>query len=185
MAAQRSPSQKGKIILLNGVSSSGKTTLGKALIEKLPDFFYLGIDDFDMLIEHIEDRENGRLIPVETEYFFHKTVAMFSDKGVNLVVDHILHDEFTRQHAITVLVDYPVLFVGVHCPLDELEKRERSRADRHPGQARQQLEFVHRNEVYDVEVDTAAESSELCADRIVAFLNSSALPKGWLETSSR
>jgi chloramphenicol 3-O-phosphotransferase len=36
---------KGRIILLNGVSSSGKTTLSKALIKTLPSYFHLSIDN--------------------------------------------------------------------------------------------------------------------------------------------
>ncbi|MEH7884353.1 hypothetical protein V7654_08500 [Bacillus sp. JJ1609] len=62
--------KKGKIILLNGVSSSGKTSLSKELINLLPDYFHISIDDFDTIIERIEDRENDRLIPVPTEHFF-------------------------------------------------------------------------------------------------------------------
>lgn len=71
---------KGKIILLNGVSSSGKTTLSKELVKNAVDYFHLSIDDFDIIIERMENRENNKLIPVPTEYFFHRTIAMFSDR---------------------------------------------------------------------------------------------------------
>lgn len=79
--------EKGKIIFLNGVSSSGKTTLAKKLVEKIPDYYHLSIDDFDWILEKMEDRENGRHIPIPTEHFFYQTFAMFSDRGVNLIVD--------------------------------------------------------------------------------------------------
>ncbi|MGA9226013.1 MAG: hypothetical protein WB217_06725 [Mesobacillus sp.] len=36
---------KGKIILLNGVSSSGKSSLSKELVKLMPDYFHLSIDD--------------------------------------------------------------------------------------------------------------------------------------------
>ena len=62
--------KKGKLILLNGVSSSGKTTIAKELLKHLPDYFYCGLDNFDLLIEQMEEREIRHLIPVETEYFF-------------------------------------------------------------------------------------------------------------------
>lgn len=162
--------ERGHIILLNGVSSSGKTTLAKALLEQLPDYFHYSLDDFDIVIEHMEDRENDRLIPVETEYFFHRTIAMFSDKGVNLIVDHVLHDPFTRTDFEASLSGYPVLRVGVHCPMEELARRERERGDRRIGQALEQLEFVHKEEVYDVEVDTYAEGLENCTEKIVHTL---------------
>lgn len=177
--------ERGKIILLNGVSSSGKSTLARALVNKLPGYFPFSLDDFDTLIERMEDRNNQRLIPVETEYFFHKTIAIFSDKGINLIVDHILHDAFTRDHIFEVLADYPVLFVGVHCPLGELERREQSRGDRYIGQGKKQLEFVHQNTMYDIEVDTFLENIESCANRIVEYLNHGRYPNGWLLTREK
>ncbi|WP_187355225.1 phosphotransferase-like protein [Paenibacillus tengchongensis] len=156
--------------MLNGVSSSGKSTLAKALAAKLPDYFHYSLDDFDLVIERMEDREHNRLIPVETAYFYHRSIAMFADKGVNLIIDHVIHDEYTRDDWAVSLSDYPVLRVGVHCPPEELARRERERGDRRPGQAAEQLEFVHKNEQYDIEVDTFADSGEACAAAIVQAL---------------
>jgi chloramphenicol 3-O phosphotransferase len=176
--------EKGKIIFLNGVSSSGKTTLSKELVKKLPDYFHFSVDDFDCIIEKMEDREREHLIPVPTEYFYHRTINMFSDKGVNLILDHILHDEFTTKDCLEVLRGYPVLFVGVHCPLKELERREAARGDRRLGQARSQLQFVHQlNESYDIEVDTFNESLEVCSDRIIELLANFNDRTGWKETT--
>ncbi|WP_352420696.1 AAA family ATPase [Proteiniborus sp.] len=174
---------QGKIIFLNGVSSSGKSTLSRELVKLMPDYFHISIDDFDVFIERMEDREGDHLIPVETEYFFHRTVAMFSDKGVNLVVDHILHDNFTREDCFKILADYPVLFVGVHCPLEELERRERARGDRNIGQAKKQLEYVHKAEIYDIEINTAFESIEENSRKIIEALNSKKYHSGWIQTS--
>lgn len=125
------------------------------------------MDDFDLVIEQMEDRQNSRLIPVATEYFYHRLVAVFADKGINLVLDHVIHDEFTRADFAESLAGYPVLRVGVHCPPEELARRERERGDRRIGQALEQLAFVHKEEVYDVEVDTFAESVESCVARII------------------
>lgn len=163
--------EKGTIILLNGVSSSGKSTLAKRLTEALPDFFHLSLDDFDQLIERMEDREKGRLIPVPTELFFHETIVMFSDKGINVVADTVLHDRETLEHFQHTLADYPLFFVGVHCPAEELKRRERERGDRRIGLAMEQLKFVHRQrEQYDLEINTYETSFSECAKKIVEFL---------------
>ncbi|MBM6617734.1 chloramphenicol phosphotransferase CPT family protein [Bacillus suaedaesalsae] len=163
--------KKGTIILLNGVSSSGKSTLSKQLTNLLPDFFHLSGDDYDLVIEKMEDRVNERLIPVPTEYFIHRTIAMFSDKGINLIVDQILHNDETFVDCLEVLHHYPVLFVGVHCPLDELSRREKERGDRKIGQAVFQLEYVHQQkEEYDIEVNTKVNTVEECAELIVKQL---------------
>lgn len=142
--------ERGNIILLNGVSSSGKSTLARALLKQLPDYFHYSLDNFDVVIEHMEDRENKRLIPVETGYFFHRTIALFADKGINLIVDHVLHDLFIRTDFEESLSGYSLLRVGVHCPLEELARRERERGDRRIGQALKQLEFVHKEVLYDM-----------------------------------
>ena len=56
--------EKGMIIVLNGVSSSGKSTLAKEITKLRPDFFAFSIDDYDLVIEKMEDRENQHLIPI-------------------------------------------------------------------------------------------------------------------------
>ncbi|WP_421384869.1 chloramphenicol phosphotransferase CPT family protein [Bacillus salacetis] len=174
---------KGKIILLNGVSSSGKSTLSRELVEKMPEYFHLSVDDFDVIIEKMEDRDKGHLIPVPTEYFFHRSIAMFSDKGVNLVVDQILHDEDTLMDCYKTLKDYPVLFVGVHCPIEVLEEREMKRGDRSIGQAKGQLSYVHRqNEVYDVEVDTSLDDLETILQLIKEKQENLEEAAGWKKT---
>lgn len=169
----------GQIILLNGVSSSGKSTLARILVEQLPGFFPLAIDDFDLLIERMEDRPNQRLIPLETERLFHLTIALFASQGVNLVVDTVLHDQSVRDHCREVLGDYMVLFVGVHCPEAELVRREQARGDREPGLACRQLATIHKEESYAVEVDTFQQSGAACAEKIIAALRAADYPRPW------
>lgn len=160
------------IIVLNGVSSSGKSTLAKEIEKLLPDFFAFSIDDYDLVIEKMEDRESERLIPVETEYFYHRNVQMFSDRGVNLILDQILHDSLTCKTFYETMNSYPILLVGVQCPKEELTRREHSRGDRWIGLAVSQLKFVHQQEIYDIEVNTYTHSMEECARMIVERLKS-------------
>ncbi len=134
----------------------------------------------------MEDRVNERLIPVPTEYFFHRTIAMFSDKGINLVVDQILHDIETTKDCFETLGEYPVFFVGVHCPEAELEWREMARGDRSIGQAKKQLEYVHQqNEVYDIEIDTYHQGIESSVEAIIEKLIRTAESDGWQATIER
>ena len=156
---------------MNGVSSSGKSSLAKELAKHLPDYFHLSVDDYDLVIERMEERDGGRLIPVPTEYFFHRTIQMFSDKGVNLIVDQILHDQETLDDFHLALNGYPVVLAGVHCSEEELAAREIARGDRRSGLALLQLAFVHQQqENYHVEVDTSVDSLEACADKILKVL---------------
>ncbi|RLL48363.1 hypothetical protein D8M04_03625 [Oceanobacillus piezotolerans] len=127
----------------------------------------------------MEDRENQRLIPLETEYFYYKNVAMFSDQGINLILDQILHDPLTLRKFYGTLNSYPILLVGVHCPVEELKRREQVRGDRRIGQAVSQLSFVHQREIYDVEVNTYTNSLMECAKKIVSRLKDSATLSGF------
>ena len=160
------------IIVLNGVSSSGKSTLAKEITKLRPDFFAFSIDDYDIVIEKMEDRANQRLISVETEHFYYRNVAMFSDRGVHLILDQILHDPLIVQNFYETLNGYPILLVGVHCPTEELASREKARGNRQIGQAIAQLSFVHQQEYYDVEVNTYTNSIMECAQNIVDRLES-------------
>lgn len=163
--------EKGIIIVLNGVSSSGKTTLARELTKWLPDFFRAELDEFDQWVEKVEERKNGRLIPVATERLFHRSVVMLSEEGVNIIADTVLHDTEILQDFYRILEGYPVLFVGVNCPADELSRREAARGDRRIGQAVEQLQFVHRQgESYHLEVDTFHNSTAECSQQIVTAL---------------
>ena len=75
--------------------------------------------------------------------------------------------------------------MGVHCPLDELERREKARGDRDMGLAKTQLQYVHQHEVYDVEVDTYRNNLTVCADQIMAALEAGRFPEGWLKTRQK
>jgi chloramphenicol 3-O phosphotransferase len=64
----------------------------------------------------------------------------------------------------------------VECPLEELEHRERQRADRTPGQAKWQYEHIHGHGIYDLTVNTFDMTPEACAEAILAML---ARPEEW------
>ena len=55
---------------------------------------------------------------------------------------------------VKLLADLDVFFVGVHCPLPELERRERERGDRRVGEARTDYRVVHSFAEYDLEIDS-------------------------------
>ena len=78
---------KGKIIFLNGVSSSGKTTLAKSLQERLTEpFFWLASDTFiGMLPEKYNNPNKTGAMPVclKAIVMTHHTIKFFSDMGVN------------------------------------------------------------------------------------------------------
>lgn len=159
---------KGKIILLNGTSSAGKSTLCKALKTVLNEpFWYMASDQF-IEIGMAPTRKNkggkfdwGDLRPTFFDGFHHVLPA-FAGAGNNLIVEHIVEVESWLDDLLRLLHGFDVFFVGVHCPLEELEKRERERGDRKIGEARYHLK-THDYCQYDFEVDSrkpAADNAE-------------------------
>jgi chloramphenicol 3-O phosphotransferase len=76
-----------------------------------------------------------------------------------------MYESFRRASA-----GLDIFTVGVTCPLEVLEARERERGDRVLGRARGLMEVVHEFCSYDASVDTAALSPEACVATILEAL---------------
>jgi chloramphenicol 3-O phosphotransferase len=76
-----------------------------------------------------------------------RSIAVMSEEGNNLIVDHVLVDSAWLSQLLALLRERYVLFVGLHCPLGELERRERERDVRRQGFARQQFENIHKGKL--------------------------------------
>lgn len=168
------------IIFLNGVSSLGKTSMAKLLQAQLPDpYLHVCIDSFEeMLPDRYEDGEEFAwpvLFPRMLSGFHHSIAAMAA-AGSNLIVDHITVFREGWPSSLLecayLLMPFRAYLVGVHCPLDELERREQTREGRVSGTAARQFARVHRHAVYDLEVDTSLASPEECAQQITTLIAS-------------
>jgi chloramphenicol 3-O phosphotransferase len=104
----------------------------------------------------------------------HHTIALFSNLGLDVIVDHVILDIPQEQtwlrECVQLLHLHPVLFVRVNCPVEELVRRERQRANRNIGQAQSQIDCIHGHEVYDLTVDTYLQTKEECAEMIISAL---------------
>ena len=56
-----------------------------------------------------------------------------AEAGNDIVVDHVLSEPWRLLDCLTMLGPEDVLFVGIHCPIHELVRREQARGDRPPG----------------------------------------------------
>jgi chloramphenicol 3-O phosphotransferase len=158
--------EHGKIILISGTSSSGKSTLAKDLQKALGEpFLHLQLDSYIEMLPRTDDREMFKRMVRG----LNRSVAVMAEEGNNLIVDHVLVDNAWLNQLLELLRGQYVLFVGLHCSLEELERRERERDARRQGFARQQFESIHKGKVYDLELDTSVLSPEECVRRVVEF----------------
>jgi len=175
--------KKGKIIFLNGTSSSGKSTLAKMLQRKLPEpYFCIAMDTFtDIISPWFTGDYNGETsknLERQSLSAMHHTIKLYSDLGYNVIVDDVICKWVSSQgeeyrlleECIELMYDYPVLFVKVYCPLEELKRREIERADRDIGSAEGNYHILYPKDDYDIVVDTYKNTTEECADMIINLL---------------
>ena len=167
--------EPGKIILINGASSAGKSTLARLLQQKLHEPFLHW--SFDHLRESnalpMARIRNGELdwALMRPAVFdgFHRCLPAFARAGNNLIVDHIIEQGQWMAGLVELLAPFDVFFVGVHCPLPELERRERHRGDRRIGDARTDFHSMHRRTEYDLHIDATQPTEDNVARLIAAW----------------
>ena len=84
----------------------------------------------------------------------HRCLPALATAGNNLIFDHIIETKAWLYELVSLISGLDVFFVGVHCSLPELERRELQRGDRRPGEARQDFLTVHNIPVYDLEINS-------------------------------
>jgi chloramphenicol 3-O phosphotransferase len=138
--------RSAQIILLNGVGSSGKSSVAKELqkIASKP-FLHVQMDDFCAILpEALQDHpegfayeetsENGKpLVVIKTGPVGERAlrgmrhaVAAMAAQGNNLIVDDVMLENEHEEYA-ALLSGFETFFVGVFAPLEVLEARERER----------------------------------------------------------
>lgn len=172
-------------MFLNGTSSSGKTSISMELKnQKEIPFDHLSIDDFfrnyfDFINNKFSDNEPtkevdniGQIIfdPIGSVYY--ATIKLFSEMGLNVIVDTVIDNDKRFNDFLDVLFDYPTLFVGVICSKEELTRREQIRGDREIGLASSQYDKIYSFNEYDLEVNTEELSPTECAEKILSFIKS-------------
>lgn len=147
----------GNVILLNGASSAGKSTLARSLQSRLPaPFWHYSIDHLvsaDVLPRGRIDSGEFPWPGMRQPFFegFHNSIPALASAGNHLIVEHIVETQAWMHRLVRLLSGFDVFFVGLHCPLDELERRERARGNRRAGEARADVEVTHSFGVYDFE----------------------------------
>lgn len=170
MTSNREP---GMIILLNGPSSAGKSTLARHLQQKLSiPFWHLSFD-------HFRDSNAMPMARIQSGEFdwsamrpavfdgFHHCLPVLAEAGNNLIVDHMIENEMWMSDLFRLLGGFDVFFVGVHCPLSELERRERERGNRRLGEAQMDFRKDHSFAEYDIEIDSMQPNQ----DNLYALIN--------------
>lgn len=184
------------IIFINGTSSSGKTSLLKLLQKQLPEpYLDMGIDKFIWMLPSryldrpLWDEVLGKALqagPVGWSLFsgMHHAIAAAAARGNNILADHVFVEKAWVDECAELFAGMNAYIIGLTCPLEVLEEREKNRKDRTLGQARLQYDIIHKCTQYDLELDTSKLTTEECAEKVIERLKNppaafkSLTPKG-------
>ena len=161
----------GRIVLLNGASSAGKTTLARAFQDQRQEpWFHLALDQFRDGMppayrglnspEGCPGARGLNVVPVTrgerrvTEVRFgdvgqrmlagmHRAIRAFALAGNDVVVDDLCLEPSILEDYLEALEGLWVLFVAVRAPLEVVQAREDARPGRFPGTAYSHFDAVH------------------------------------------
>ncbi|WP_417022261.1 cobyrinate a,c-diamide synthase [Bilophila wadsworthia] len=179
-SSPRPTSPSGQVILLNGPSSAGKTTLSQALQTRLHAVY--GLCCMTLSIDQLLRASTGGygsvlaglaqtgLPLIET---FHASVAAAAKAGAWVIVDHVIgEDPGWIEDLLERLAGVSILSVQVTCDAKELQRRESLRTDRTPDwkHAERQARSIHVPLPGQMTVDTTRTDPETCAACILEAL---------------
>lgn len=184
-----------QIIYINGPSSSGKTTLAKALQEKLAKpFLHLSIDKmigmmplkmncFDNFRETLgfwwkKEGVDSSKVTLKAGPFgkmvsssFRKVAKSLAEEGHNLIIDDVsFHEELIEWKE--ALRPYDTLYVELTCSQEELLAREKERGDRMIGSAAEQAARMSGINGYDIRLDSGTFGPDELAQMIMEAMGS-------------
>ncbi len=166
-----------KVVIINGPSCSGKSTIAKEICKQSNDkFVHLQVDAFKKFLFTIithEDIDNllGRKI---CDRMLITSAKSFLDNGFNVIIDTTFNGDNAKDIAkihLERLSDYKLLFVGIDCSLEERLRRFREYND---NPVRSEKEIIAQSNVfelckefYDVEFDSSRMSGEEIGTKIL------------------
>lgn len=187
---QKSSVYPGKIIVLNGPSGSGKSSIQKEFQKlMMPNLWVkVGIDNlFDSVmpditpenmsfwqskntirwVEESKDAEGNKVITLfvgqqgeKVAYAMNSAIAAYAKNGCNVIVDYIAYDQKWLNDLEKKCSEFVTYYVAIEIPLEVLEQREEARGTSPKGHARSHYFNVYGNRKYDLTVNTGSSSAQ-------------------------
>ena len=159
------------ILLLNGPSSAGKSTLSKELKKRLGDAdteaVIISIDDYMITDpkETIYEDDIYEIMPAMC-----RDIKEYAGSGKIVIVDHAITSERIYDMFLDVVKGCKTLMVKVYCDPEILRQREVARGDRCPGSAEASLKYLWPKEGYDLCIDNGKVSATENAEKILLYI---------------
>lgn len=187
MNPAHSTPKTGRVLVLQGASSAGKSTLAVALQRSLEEHWWV------LEADHITDmqatsgrtgwwnptteerphpswQQDARLANWLAGYW--GCLATLARAGIDVIAVGGWLERSWLEGLARSMEGIPAYCVAVHCPIEELERREMARGDRAPGYAKDQVGQVFAFGPLDVEVNTYTQTSSEMVESLRLFLES-------------
>lgn len=187
---------KGIVIILNGPSAVGKSSIMRAFQAKHKEIWLgIGIDNLFIGVLppkfYLEDKPEHHVVMqgIATEDTYgklftlhigkegqkvikgmHRAIAAYAKTGNNVIVDYIMYDPTWLNDLKSALSGIHVVYIGVTASLPTLEQREKTRGTSPEGHARSVYETVHKGWNYDLMINTDELTPEQIVERIDEYL---------------
>lgn len=157
-----------QIILLNGPSSSGKSTLAKVLRQLISEkrhqqYGIVSIDDF-LEMSAGEPIYEDDVFAISSK-MCEKTLELLKTTD-GAIIDHVITSERIFNQLKESLSRHKLYMIKVFCPIEILREREEKRGNRCPGSAETSLQYLFPKDGYNLAVDTNSMTAAECAGKI-------------------
>ena len=162
--------RKPDAILLNGPSSAGKSSIAKALRQKLHDSESTAIISLD---DYLQMSPNE---PIWEDDVFEVMPRMCEDiraavqEGKTVIIDHVITSARICRALTDAVAGSWMKTVLVSCDVDTLRRREAERGDRCAGSAEASFQYLYPKTGYDLCVDSGEASPAVLAEGIISSL---------------
>ncbi|MBK23249.1 MAG: hypothetical protein CME70_04510 [Halobacteriovorax sp.] len=160
------------LIVFNGTSSSGKSSIAHILHRKLlnPPRLLIKLDDllYRLPLSEINRDEYRKLCDPCHDTLSGYTLSAIKS-GLLCIVDTVF-EEGCFERFSKKLSGVKPFYIKVFCPLEILKQREAERGDRKIGTAEGQFDITHLGIKYDLELDTSKLSPEESVSKILRIV---------------
>lgn len=160
-----------KLLLLNGPSSAGKSTIANELRQQLrlygTNLIVISIDDY-MRISTDEEIWEDDVFEIMPDIC--RDISMALQQGKWVVVDHVITSARIYDAVLEAAAGFKMMTVLVTCRLETLRKREMKRGNRFAGTAEASSLYLYPKEGYDLRIDSEASEPAASAKRIIEML---------------
>ena len=158
----------GQLILLNGPSSAGKSTIAGELALKLrqcgAEPVIISIDNY-MKLEPGEEIWEDDVFEIMPDMCRDITPAL--QQGKTVIVDHVITSARIYEALLDAAAGFRMTAVLVSCSVETLRRREKERGDRFPGSAETSLQYLYPKEGYDLRIDSGENGPTESAKKIM------------------